>query len=287
MGSGSRAATINFQKDNDLLVSGNLNDETKKILLQDPRQSQVDNLRISFLDEEDIVIHCFVALCCNLCQGIVPVPEFLGKGDDLDGNLYWGAQGGLRTFFNRNQDWSRINQYAVNDTILERIVYHRKVQTSDVYLVADAYHGKYIDIAIDNFLQSTAGNNIIEIKLENKTIQAGGKSRLLAYIGHDGLMDRQYFKEIEKAADSGLKETIILACLSERLFNYHIERTGAYPLLWTSGLMAPEAYTLEAAIEGWVNLESSYEIRLRAAKAYDKYQHCGLDAAVNLLLSGW
>jgi len=50
--------------------------------------------------------------------------------------------------------------------------------------------------------------------------------------------------------------------------------------------MAPEAYTLEAAIEGWINSESSYEIWMRAAKAYNKYQNCGLKAALNLLVSG-
>jgi hypothetical protein len=36
-------------------------------------------------------IHVFVALCDNKNQGIVPVPEKLGRGDDPDGNLYWGA----------------------------------------------------------------------------------------------------------------------------------------------------------------------------------------------------
>ena len=41
-----------------------------------------DNLR---------VIHAFVALCDNKNQGIVPVQEKLGNGDDAQNNLYWGA----------------------------------------------------------------------------------------------------------------------------------------------------------------------------------------------------
>jgi hypothetical protein len=50
--------------------------------------------------------------------------------------------------------------------------------------------------------------------------------------------------------------------------------------------MAPEAYTLESALEGWILKESDESIRLRAAKAYHKYQKCGLKAAKRLLVTG-
>jgi len=46
--------------------------------------------------------------------------------------------------------------------------------------------------------------------------------------------------------------------------------------------MAPEAYTLKAAVDGWISGETGAEIRERAAAAYDKYQHCGLHAAQKL-----
>lgn len=100
-------------------------------------------------------------------------------------------------------------------------------------------------------------------------------------------MDYNYNKDTIKKDNSQLRESIILACISKYYFNNHLLQTGAYPLIWTIGLMAPEAYTLEATIEGWINRESSYKVRMRAAKAYDKFQHCGLDAALNLLVSGW
>jgi hypothetical protein len=51
--------------------------------------------------------------------------------------------------------------------------------------------------------------------------------------------------------------------------------------------MAPEAYTLTSAIDGWILNESSEEIRARAAKAYHQYQKCGLRAAENLFVTGW
>lgn len=50
---------------------------------------------------------------------------------------------------------------------------------------------------------------------------------------------------------------------------------------------APEAYVLAAAIEGWTRKETDEQIRLRAAEAYHKYQHCGLKAAPGFFATGW
>jgi hypothetical protein len=58
-------------------------------------------------------------------------------------------------------------------------------------------------------------------------------------------------------------------------------------MLWTTGLMAPEAYTLKSALDGWIAGESYERISERAAEAYDRYQHCGLRGARKLLVSGW
>jgi hypothetical protein len=51
--------------------------------------------------------------------------------------------------------------------------------------------------------------------------------------------------------------------------------------------MAPEAYTLKSALDGWIAGENNEQIRDRAAGAYDKYQKCGFRAAHRLLVSGW
>jgi hypothetical protein len=51
--------------------------------------------------------------------------------------------------------------------------------------------------------------------------------------------------------------------------------------------MAPEAYTLKAALDGWIAHEDGEAIRLRAAHAYDGYQHCGLRPAERLFATGW
>jgi hypothetical protein len=46
--------------------------------------------------------------------------------------------------------------------------------------------------------------------------------------------------------------------------------------------MAPEAYTLKAALNGWIANEDDEAIRHCAARAYDKYQKCGARAALRL-----
>jgi len=44
----------------------------------------------------------------------------------------------------------------------------------------------------------------------------------------------------------------------------------------------PEAYTLKAALDGWIAHEEDESIRRRAAQAYDRYQKCGAHAALKL-----
>jgi hypothetical protein len=51
--------------------------------------------------------------------------------------------------------------------------------------------------------------------------------------------------------------------------------------------MAPEAYTLKSALDGWIGRESNEQVRERAATAYDKYQKCGLRGARRLFATGW
>jgi hypothetical protein len=93
--------------------------------------------------------------------------------------------------------------------------------------------------------------------------------------------------ELPQKADDRRRDAIILACISKRYFDRPLRQTGARPLVWTTGLMAPEAYVLKAAIDGWILEESGEKIRRRAADAYNRYQRCGLKAAMNLFSTGW
>ena len=231
------------------------------------------------------VIHVFVALADNVNQGIVPVSATLGNGDNAATNLYWGAAFGIRTFFSRNKDWQLLS-VTPNPTasILERCVFkHRHTST---LLVADAYRGKEIAQTTVDFLEAAAGKPGEKLKAGDVEFHTAGSANLVAYIGHNGLMDFT-LPAHPKRRDERERRAIILACASKNYFSPALQQSGATPLLWTTNLMAPEAYVLSAALDGWLKKETDEQIRLRAAGAYHKYQRCGIKAARGLFATGW
>jgi len=234
-------------------------------------------------------VHVFVALADNANQGIVPVPAKLGNGEDAEHNLYWGSAFGVKTFFSRSPDWKLLScGEKPKHEVLDRCIF--KHRSANVYLVADAYRGREIQAAILNFFDAAAGLSWEEIKLNDGSQEVvphtRGGSNLVAYIGHNGLMDFQLPRIPHKKNDVP-RQAIILACASKTYFAEPLRASGAYPLLWTTNLMAPEAYTLKSALDGWILGESNEQIRDRAAAAYDKYQKCGLHAARRLMATGW
>ena len=231
------------------------------------------------------VIHVFVALADNVNQGIVPVSASLGNGDNTQTNLYWGAAFGIRTFFSKNKDWQLISVTPnPSATILERCIFKHRHSSS--LLVADAYRGKEIAQTTWDFLEAAAGKPGEKLKAGDVEFHTGGSADLLAYIGHNGLMDFKLQSQ-PKRRDDRERRAIILACASKSFFTSALQQSGATPLLWTTNLMAPEAYVLSAAIDGWMKKETDEQIRLRAADAYNKYQNCGVKAARNLFATGW
>jgi hypothetical protein len=237
------------------------------------------------------VIHSFVALCDNVHQGIVPVSPTLGNGDDAQRNLYWGAAFGVKTFFSKSRDWRVVSCQSGPDDgqyIIERCVFKR--QDREAFLVADAYRGSEIKRATQTFLQAAAGfpGEALSISVDGKaySLHLYGGAGLVSYSGHDGLMDFQLTAPPKKQ-DNEHRAAIILACASKSYFTDVLRQSGAKPLLWTTNLMAPEAYILSAAIEGWLQKETDEQIRVRAAKAYNQYQHCGERSANNLFATGW
>ncbi|WP_299184467.1 hypothetical protein [uncultured Aquimarina sp.] len=231
-------------------------------------------------------IHVFVALCDNLNQGIVPVPKAIGNGQDPKNNLYWGAGYGVKTFFKRKtKDWQLVRAIPSKDPhILERLLF--KHISKDVYMLADAYDGARIKQSIEHFLKSSNEQMLLQIAEKNMTLDFGGGADLLAYIGHDGLMDFSVDVNYKESV-ANPKDVIILACYSQSYFSPEIRKAKAIPVLWTTHLMAPEAYTLKAAIDGWIRNESGKQIDERAAQSYHKYQKCGIRGARNLFTTGF
>jgi hypothetical protein len=212
-----------------------------------------------------VVVHVTVALCDNATQGIVPVPPAIGDGNDPRTNLYWGAAYGLRTWLKRER-WKVEIVPPPHAAILERLVARKTIGGREVVLTADAWRGTRIREAITSFLEKSSG------------IGDGSSTDLVAYVGHDGLMEFDVAPRIARGAVKRPK-SVVLACASLQYFGEHLRRAASEPLLLTTGLMAPEAYTLTAAVEAWVKGE---DVREAAAAAYHRHQNCGIRAARRL-----
>jgi len=255
--------------------------ENKKIELDNQKSAAYD---ITAEENGIKTIHVFTALCDNKYQGITPVSASLGNGQNINTNLYWGALYGIRTYFKKSKEWELAATQKAKGVILERLVFRHTEK--NYYLIADAYDGRYIRRCIEDFLNSSCGNQKDAIQIDGKTIGTGGNASLLVYVGHDGLMDFQLSGNFSNT-DNKKRDVIILACYSKRYFRSHLEGANVNPLLWTTNLMCPEAYTLHDALAGYANGESNEDIRERAAAAYAQYQKCSIKAAKGLLVTDW
>ncbi len=238
----------------------------------------------NLLAQDAKTIHVLVALCDNKYQGIVKVPKGIGNGQDPNTNLYWGCGYGVRTYFRKSTDWKEVKCYKSDRIRLERIIFKHK--TKNYYLIADAYDGRNIKDCTIDLLRACSGAKKDSIIIDNEKIGLFGKAEVIAYLGHNGLMDFSLQGKTENA-DGITRQVIILACASRQYFKNQIESTGANPLLWTTHLMAPEAYTLHDALATYINGGNDEDVRNSAAAAYNKYQKCGLKGAKKLLVTGF
>ena len=258
--------------------SGKIPDSSDALKNTVSLQARTDSFRL---------IHVFVALCDNDSQGIVPVPKKIGNGNDPGNNLYWGCGYGVRTFFNNSDDWRLISTVkSPTKEIMERCTWkHRRY---NCYLVADAWKGARIKSCTVEFLKGASGNGdtVSAAPAAEHPRYRLADADLVAYVGHDGLMDFE-LADPPKNKGGAKKDVMILACSSRMYFKQAIRTAGANPVLWTTNLMAPEAYTLKAAIDGWLLNEKGEQIRERASLAYNQYQKCGINGARNLFATGF
>lgn len=225
-------------------------------------------------------VHVFVALADNAHQGIALVPAKIGNGDDAANNLYWGCDEGLKAYFKKSGQWKFVGSVDPHTSaILERCVF--KHANSNTYLIADAYRGREIKTAIEDFMNAAAGTRLQQIKIKNETsLKISGGSDLVAYIGHNGLMDFQ-IPEIKNQHPSH-KPAIVLCCMSRQYFEQRLKSAGASPILLTTQLMYPGSFILKSALDGWLIGEPPAQLRKRAAQAYAKNQNISQKSALGV-----
>ena len=238
------------------------------------------------------VAHIFVPLCDNENQGIVPVPEHLGNGQDPEGNLYWGARYGVKTFFKQSSEWEELSleqPLCGCGSILKRAAFRRRA-SPDRLIVAEAYSGIDMTEAIKDFLKAAAGilERSFEVRLDGNAhrIDAGGAADLVAFVGHNGLMDAPLEHVPERMGRNGPVGAVVLACKSLPYFKEPLQSARCPLWVGTTGFMAPEAYALDAVLSGWIGEEPPSLLCRRAAEAYARYQRCNARAAERLFAPG-
>jgi hypothetical protein len=239
-------------------------------------QSSIERMDSDLAMGKTLIAHVIVALCDNEYQGIVPVPKAIGNGDDPQNNLYWGAGYGVKTFFRRSPNWKTISLAASdNPKVLDQAVFKREIirngKKVTAYVFAEAWRGREIAAATEKFLKITQGTHSQTITADRAEISVGRDAHVIAYVGHNGLMDF-YPPELHKNSDDKLaRGAIILACKSHEYFKNLIDSPTSL-LLTTRSFMAPEAYSLEAAITSWFENSDNKKVVADASKAYAKYQ---------------
>lgn len=113
-----------------------------------------------------------------------------------------------------------------------------------------------------------------------------GNAKLVAYVGHNGLMDFSVQGSFENT-DNKTRQAIVIACASRQYFRPYLKAAKANPLVWSTHLMSAEAYTVHDAISAYIAGGSDAAVRESAVAAYNKYQKCGINGARRLLVTGF
>lgn len=220
-------------------------------------------LSLSFPAFAARTVEVFVCLCDNEHQGIQRVGAAIGNGMDPAGNLYWGCSDGLSTYFKRSKKWTLTETLKPKDSpVLVTLKF--KHHTGKTTLVAHAYRGDRMSECLTDFFEAS---------------RVAGKGSLVAFIGHNGLMD--LMPKLPEAAKKGdeASDSIVLGCLTQSYFTKHLANYNSTPLLLTKSLMYPGSFLLHDAIEVWLKDGSKKDIREAAAKAYAKNQKISVKGA--------
>jgi len=213
--------------------------------------------------EDKQTIKVFIALCDNKTQGIIPVGAKIGDGEKPDANLYWGCSDGFGLYFKKSQHWKDAEtENDVSEQILRRMTLTHK--SSPITLIADAYRG----------------SEMKKCYLDFESAAASGDYALVAYIGHNALMD-SVFAEPEEIAEHST-DAIVLACVSDSYCSSRLKNLGCRPILMTKQLMYPGAFILHDAIEAWRKGGSLSDLRSAAGKAYAKNQGISAKAGTGI-----
>lgn len=229
-----------------------------------------------------LVVEVHVPLCDNTI--IACGNAKLGDGDNPETNLYWSTTPGFGSWFARKHSgWKRVLKLREGETgdkdILALHVYRRSVKAPaawkkrgappsiEIDIVVHGWRGSAIDRALAAYAAEISGQSTRTIKLaDGTTLEAGGAAQIVAWVGHNRLMDIEPFTW--PAPGTKAKGTIAIACHTAAYMEENVPSATRVPLLMTRDFLFANAAPLEATVLAFAAGGSYAKIRLAAATAY-------------------
>ena len=233
-----------------------------------------------------LVVEVHVPLCDNTI--IRCGNAKLGDGDNPDTNLYWATTPGFGEWFARKGGgWKRMVRQRAGETadrdVLAVLVYRRKISAPaawrkrgaparfEVDLVIHGWRGTAIDRALAAYASDVSGTGARTVTLDDgTTLDAGGAAQIVAWVGHNRLMDLESFAWPTPGATA--KGTIAIACHTAAYMEEAVPAATRVPLLMTRDFLFANAAPLEAAVLAFASGGSYAAIRRDAASAYATVQ---------------
>lgn len=221
-----------------------------------------------------------------LCEAtIIPCGNAkLGDGDTPGTNLYWSTTPGFGVWFaRRGAGWRRVARQVGEATgdpdVLEQHVYRRTVTASAAWraagaparfeldVIVRAWRGTAIDRALATYAQDVSGGAARGVRLDDGTeLTGGGAAQVVAWVGHNRLMDLAAFTW--PAASATPTGAIAIACHTAAYMEAAVPGPTRVPLLLTRDYLFANAAPLEASVLAFARGAGYAAIRQDAATAY-------------------
>ncbi len=229
-----------------------------------------------------LVVEVHVPLCDNTI--IACGNKKLGDGDNPDTNLYWSTTPGFGSWFaRRNSGWKRVLKQKAGSTgdadVLALHVYRRTVTAPaawkrrgapakfEIDIVVHGWRGTAIDRALAAYADDVSGAAARTLTLDDGSkLEAGGSAQIVAWVGHNRLMDVDAYKW--PAPGEQTKGAIAIACHTAAYMEEQVPSATRVPLLMTRDFLFANAAPLEATVLSFASGGGYAAIRLAAATAY-------------------
>lgn len=239
-----------------------------------------------------LVVQAHVPLCDN---DVIPCGNArLGDGEDPKRNLYWGtSEGVLGWFGRRGGGWTQVldgDGDAIGEAdVLDLRVWKRTLASPaawrragaparfTVYVVAQAWRGERIHEAFTHYADDLYGVTAHAIALPDGTrLAAGGDAHIVAYVGHNHLMDLAAFDwaDVAKRAagratpDERPRGAIAIACHTAVYMQDVVPGEQRVPLVMTRDFLLASSAALEGAVLGFARGGDYAAIRRGSAAGY-------------------